>query len=141
MVRQGIKCEIESDAFSVGAINDLIPLLNPEQREMILDCIFFIRYIDKGVLYNYGDTEDLYSYILIEGEMHIFNKKNTLIDIVSGMSFFGYQGPIFKRRTHTIYIEKDSIVGFIKREDFLKILMPFSKFSKSGAQLFSAVSS
>ena len=35
MVRQGIKVEIESDAFSVGAINDLIPLLNPEQREMI----------------------------------------------------------------------------------------------------------
>jgi hypothetical protein len=35
MVRQGIKCEIASDAFSVGAINDLIPLLNPEQREMI----------------------------------------------------------------------------------------------------------
>jgi hypothetical protein len=35
LVRQGIKVEIESDAFSVGAINDLIPLLNPEQREMI----------------------------------------------------------------------------------------------------------
>jgi hypothetical protein len=34
-VRKGIKVEIESDAFSVGAINDLIPLLNPEQREMI----------------------------------------------------------------------------------------------------------
>lgn len=35
LVRKGIKCEIESDAFGVGAINDLIPLLNPEQREMI----------------------------------------------------------------------------------------------------------
>lgn len=35
MVRQGIKCEIDSDAFAVGAIKDLIPLLNPEQREMI----------------------------------------------------------------------------------------------------------
>ena len=38
-VRKGIKVEIESDAFSVGAINDLIPLLNPEQREMIEDLI------------------------------------------------------------------------------------------------------
>ena len=39
LVRQGIKCDIESDAFSVGAINDLIPLLNPEQREMIENLI------------------------------------------------------------------------------------------------------
>jgi hypothetical protein len=38
-VRLGIKTEIESDAFSVGAIKDLIPLLNPEQREMIEDLI------------------------------------------------------------------------------------------------------
>ena len=38
-VRKGIKVEIESDAFSVGAIKDLIPLLNPEQREMIEDLI------------------------------------------------------------------------------------------------------
>jgi len=39
LVRQGIKVEIESDAFSVGAINDLIPLLNPEQRGMIEELI------------------------------------------------------------------------------------------------------
>lgn len=34
-IRKGIKAEIESDAFGVEAINDKIPLLNPEQREML----------------------------------------------------------------------------------------------------------
>jgi len=34
-VRLGIKHEIESDAFAVEAIHDKIPLLNPEQREML----------------------------------------------------------------------------------------------------------
>jgi len=34
-VRAGVKVEIESDAFSVQAIHDKIPLLNPEQREML----------------------------------------------------------------------------------------------------------
>ena len=38
-VREGIKKEIESDAFSVDAIFDKISLLNPEQREMIEDLI------------------------------------------------------------------------------------------------------
>jgi len=39
MVRQGIKCEIESDAFSVDAIVGKIALLNPEQREMLEDLL------------------------------------------------------------------------------------------------------
>ena len=34
-IRKGIKYEIESDAFSVSAINDRIPLLNPDQRDML----------------------------------------------------------------------------------------------------------
>jgi hypothetical protein len=34
-VRKGIRSEIESDAFTVIAINDKIPLLNSEQREML----------------------------------------------------------------------------------------------------------
>ena len=38
-VRQGIKVEIESDAFAVDAIVGKISLLNPEQREMMEDLV------------------------------------------------------------------------------------------------------
>jgi hypothetical protein len=38
-VRVGVKTEIESDAFSVPAISEKIPLLNPEQRQMLEDLI------------------------------------------------------------------------------------------------------
>jgi hypothetical protein len=38
-VRKGVKAEIESDAFSVPAISEKIPLLNPEQRQMIEELI------------------------------------------------------------------------------------------------------
>jgi hypothetical protein len=34
-VRKGIKAEVESDAFGVYAIFEKIPLLNPEQRNII----------------------------------------------------------------------------------------------------------
>jgi hypothetical protein len=38
-VRVGVKTEIESDAFSVPAISEKIPLLNPEQRAMLEDLL------------------------------------------------------------------------------------------------------
>jgi hypothetical protein len=38
-VRAGIKAEIESDCFAVEAIHDKIPLLNPEQREMLEELV------------------------------------------------------------------------------------------------------
>ena len=38
-VRQGIKYEIESDAFSVPAITERVALLNPDQRQMLEDMI------------------------------------------------------------------------------------------------------
>jgi hypothetical protein len=38
-VRQGIKVEIQSDAFAVPAIVGKIALLNPEQREMMEDLV------------------------------------------------------------------------------------------------------
>ena len=38
-VRKGIRAEIESDAFSVIAINEKIPLLNAEQRQVVEELI------------------------------------------------------------------------------------------------------
>lgn len=62
MVREGIKCEIESDAFSVGAINDLIPLLNPEQREMIESLIEDVlkgKTIEVNIKDHIGDVNEM----------------------------------------------------------------------------------
>ncbi len=104
--------------------------LNTDQREKLLKCVYFVRYIDKCVLYSFGEKDDLNCYILMEGEMQIFNKKNLLIDVLADINFFGYQGPIFKKRTHSVVIEQDSIVAYIPRNDFLNLICPFSKFSK-----------
>jgi len=38
-VRKGVRTEVKSDAFSVPAIFEKIPLLNPEQRQMLEDLI------------------------------------------------------------------------------------------------------
>eukprot|EP00340_Litonotus_pictus_P001915 CAMPEP_0170523486 /NCGR_PEP_ID=MMETSP0209-20121228/8884_1 /TAXON_ID=665100 ORGANISM="Litonotus pictus, Strain P1" /NCGR_SAMPLE_ID=MMETSP0209 /ASSEMBLY_ACC=CAM_ASM_000301 /LENGTH=773 /DNA_ID=CAMNT_0010811573 /DNA_START=15 /DNA_END=2336 /DNA_ORIENTATION=- len=105
--------------------------LNLEQRKKMLEVIYFVNFFGKETLYNFGDNEDLDSYILFEGEYQIYNKKMKLIDIVCGrLNFFGYGGPIFKKRNHSIVIDQDSIVGVIPKDDFLEILCPFSKFSK-----------
>lgn len=111
--------------------NSPLIYLNSEQRKMVLERIYFVNFYGKEVLYNFGDTEDLDSYILFEGEYQVYNKKNMLVDVVRGrLNFFGYGGPIFKKRNHSIVIDEDSIVGVIRKDDFLEILSPFSKFSK-----------
>jgi hypothetical protein len=38
-VRKGVRTEVKSDAFSVPAIFEKIPLLNPEQRQMMEDLV------------------------------------------------------------------------------------------------------
>lgn len=38
-VRKGIRAEIESDAFSISAINEKIALLNAEQRQVVEELI------------------------------------------------------------------------------------------------------
>lgn len=61
-VRKGIKVEIESDAFSVGAIKDLIPLLNPEQREMIealIEDILKGKTIEVQIRDHIGDVNEM----------------------------------------------------------------------------------
>ena len=105
--------------------------LEKDQRKMMLENITFYNFNGKQVLYDMDDTEDLNCYILFEGEYLIYNKKDHLVDIVRGrLNFFGYGGPIFSKRTHSITVESDSIIGVISKENFLKILSPFSKFSK-----------
>lgn len=105
--------------------------MNPEQQKKLMQKISFFNFFGKEWLYKVGDTEDLDAYILFEGEFQIFNRENHMVDLVnSKMNFFGYGGPIFKTRSHSILVDEDSIIGVIKSNDYLDILCPFSKFSK-----------
>lgn len=106
--------------------------LSPTQREGLLKSMKFIKYNEKRVLYSgnedYNENGDWNAYILIKGEAHIFDNKQNFNDLLNRVVFFGYDGPIFKKRFNTVIIEKKSVIGVISEQDFLHYLQPFSKF-------------
>jgi hypothetical protein len=107
--------------------------LNNEQRKAIVDCITILKFDQKVVLYSGMESDydpgEFACFILIEGEIHIFNNKHTFQELINNVTLFGYDGPIFQKRLSTVLVEKNSIIGFIKQKDFLQIIHPFSKFA------------
>jgi hypothetical protein len=107
--------------------------LDHEQRKLIKECIVFEKFDQKVLLYSGMETDydpgDWACFILLEGEIHIFNNKSTFQDLISNVTFFGYDGPIFQKRLNTVLVEKGSVLGIIRQKDFLNLIHPFSKFA------------
>ena len=68
------------------------------------------------------------AFILLEGEIHIFKNDFTFLDLINDVSLFGYDGPIFQKRMTTTIAESGTILGVIKRRDFLNVIHPCSQF-------------
>jgi hypothetical protein len=117
------------------SFNKVHPLiyLNTEQRKKIRESIIFEKFDRKCLLYSGMefdyDPGQWACFILIEGEIHVFNNNLNFQDLISKITFFGYGGPIFKKRTATVLVEKNSVLGIISREKFLEVIKPFSKFA------------
>jgi len=117
------------------AFNRAHPLiyLTPEQRKKIKEKIIFEKFKQKVLLYSGMESDydpgEWACFILIEGEIHIFNNKHAFQDLITDITFFGYDGPIFQKRYSTVLVEKNTILGIIYRNDFLEIVKPFSKFA------------
>jgi len=117
------------------SFNKVHPLiyLTPEQRKQIKEKIVFEKFEQKILLYSGMESEydagEWACFILIEGEIHIFNNKQTFQDLINNVTFFGYDGPIFQKRFSTVLVEKGTILGIISQKDFLEIVKPFSKFA------------
>ena len=122
--------EILEDSF-----NKVHPLiyLTPDQRKSIKDKIIFEKFEQKVLLYSGMETDydpgEWACFILIQGEIHIFNNKQTFQDIINSVTFFGYDGPIFQKRFSTVLVEKNTVLGIIQQKDFVDIIKPFSKFA------------
>ena len=108
--------------------------LNLDQKLSILKNIKMVKFVEKNLLYSgmegYNDDDQYSCFILIEGEIHFFdNNQKSFVDLVNDICFFGYDGPIFKKRLNTVLIEKNSVIGIIEMKDFLEFLNPFSQFA------------
>jgi hypothetical protein len=109
--------------------NNVSPLiyLSVNQRKAFLNDIIFYQFEDKETLYTQETTTDHYAYILLEGGIGFFEEAKFL-DFIDVVNFFGYDGPVFKKRLNTAIVEKNSIVAFIPEKTFIENLIPFSKF-------------
>jgi hypothetical protein len=122
--------QILKDSFD--KVHPLI-YLSSDQRKLFLEKITILKIEQKVVLYS-GMDDDLDSgewscFILLSGEIHIFNNKYVFQDLITNVTFFGYDGPIFGKRLSTVLVEKKSVIGVIRRKDFLEMIHPFSKFA------------
>jgi hypothetical protein len=116
------------------AMDNISPFiyLSTEQRKNLLKEIDYVHYDQKVLLYNDKKEtpgHEFCAYILLQGEAHFLGHKSQLMDLITDICLFGYDGPIFKKRTGTVILEKNTVVGVIKCSTFLRNIIPFSRFS------------
>lgn len=119
-----------------SSFDEIYPLfyLTTDQRKYLQENIQITKFTQKTLLYSgipdlLDNGNDFSCFILLSGEIHIYNNKQTFIDLITEVTLFGYDGPIFNKRISTVIIEKDSVVGIISKDVFLHILQPFSQFA------------
>ena len=107
--------------------------LNNFQRKFLLEKIQKTKIDQKVLLYsgNESNFDDggWAAFILLEGEVHFFNTNSSFLDLITEISLFGYDGPIFQKRLSTATAEKGTVIGVISRKDFLELIHPFSQFA------------
>ena len=69
------------------------------------------------------------AFILIEGEIHCFDKNNNFIEHLIPGTYFGYEGPIFQKRTASTVAQKGTILAVITQNISIDNILPFSKFA------------
>ena len=129
---------VEDSSVYVNLLKDSFDEISPliylstEQRKTFLENACFVKFSDKSTIYSgmegNKDPGHWAAYILLEGEVHIFDNKRNFQDLINRVHFFGYDGPIFGKRFNTVLVEKDSVVAMIPRKVFLDNITPFSKF-------------
>ena len=102
--------------------------LSADQRKVFLQTIKFYKFETNEVLFTpnasiCGNS----AFILMEGEIHFYDKQK-FTDLINYVCFFGYDGPIFKKRINKVCVEEGSVIGVIDENIFLENLKPFSKF-------------
>ena len=75
------------------------------------------------------ERDILSAFILLEGEIHFSNTNSSFLNLITEISLFGYDGPIFQKRLSTAIAEKGTVIGVISRKDFLELIHPFSQFA------------
>lgn len=113
-----------------NAFDNVSPLiyLNSFQRNLLLSKMKFIHYHHKSKIYAADDNSETSAFLLLKGEVHIYNPDGSFEDFINNVSFFGYDGPIFQARSKTAVCNEDSFIGVIDEKTFLELIVPFSKY-------------
>ena len=98
-VADPIYVEILKESFD--SVSPLIYLSN-DQRKAFLEGAKYLKFGEKTTIYSGMegnlDAGHWGAFILLKGEVHIFDNKLNFSDLINKVHFFGYDGPIFGRR-------------------------------------------
>ena len=64
------------------------------------------------------EDKELSCYILLEGEIHIYNNKLSFLDLINDITLFGYDGAIFGKRISSVIVDKNIVLGEISKKIF-----------------------
>ena len=118
------------------AIDTIYPLIYLEnsQKEYLLKNINIHKVMDdEKILYSGKsiilEDDDFSAFILLQGEVHVFNLNDIFITFLNKITLIGYDGPLFHKRLSNAIIIKDSIYAEITQNVFLELIHPFSSFA------------
>ena len=118
------------------AIDTVYPLiyLDNSQKEYLLKNIIIHKVMDDEKLLYSGksiilEDDDFSSFILLEGEVHVFKLNDIFITFLNKITLIGYDGPLFHKRLSNAIIIKDSVYAEITQKVFLELIHPFSSFA------------
>ena len=119
------------------AIDTIYPLIYLEnsQKEYLLKNISIHKVMDdEKILYSGKsiilEDDDFSAFILLQGEVHVFNLNDIFITFLNKITLIGYDGPLFHKRLSNAIIIKDSIYANSISEsplDFQKVIELYKK--------------
>ena len=64
------------------------------------------------------EDKELNCYILLEGKIHIYNNKQSFLDLINDITLFGYDSAIFDKRISTVIVDKNIVLSEISKKIF-----------------------
>ena len=64
------------------------------------------------------EDKELNCYILLEVKIHIYNNKQSFLDLINDITLFGYDSAIFDKRISTVIVDKNIVLGEISKKIF-----------------------
>jgi len=118
----------------IATIPPLMYLTEQQRKELVGESQIMCMLKGKWVIDTKGTRHATTSFLIIDGEAHVFDQKKTFLELIKKGTFFGVDGPLFGRRFYNIMAATKLTVLKIPQKTFERMLTKDSVFTLSIAR-------